>query len=132
MFTLSIPPALVIGVLISTVLPLLVGLVTKRVTHAGKKAILLAVLSAANGLLTELAASIAAGTAYDIGVGGLTALTGFLVAVGLHYGIYKPTGLSETLQDIGGGDTPIYEQTKATTQVNHFEGVSAPELDRDR
>ena len=97
----NLPPALIIGLLVSTVLPLLVGLVTTRVTKPGTKAILLATLAAAAGLLTELAASIAADVAYDLGSGLVLAITSFLIAVGLHFGIYKPTGASAALQRVG-------------------------------
>lgn len=112
MFAFTLPPALVIGLLVSTVLPLLVGLVTKRVTNSGVKAVLLALLAAVTGGLSELGAAIAAGTTYDVGLGLITALTGFLVAVGLHYGLYKPTGISNALQGVGSSDTPIYDQTE--------------------
>lgn len=97
----TLPPQLLIGLLVSTVLPLLVGLVTKTVTDPGIKAILLAVLAAATGLLSELGAAWASGSVYDLGTGLLAALGAFLVAVGLHYGIYKPTGASAALQRIG-------------------------------
>jgi hypothetical protein len=95
----SLPPALIIGFVVSTILPLLVGLVTTRVTSAGVKAVLLAALAAVTGLLTELLASINAGVAYDIGNGLVLALTGFLVAVGFHFGLWKPTTLTEKVQN---------------------------------
>lgn len=101
----TLPPQLLIGLLVSTVLPLLVGLVTKTVTHAGVKAILLAALAAATGILSELGATWASGGTYDLGTGLLTALGAFLVAVGLHYGLYKPTGASAALQRVGTSST---------------------------
>lgn len=99
----NMPPALVIGLLVSTVLPLLVGLVTKTVTHGGVKAVILAGLAALTGLLTELLASIQAGTTYDLGTGLALALGAFLVAVGMHFGIWKATGVSSRLQEVGDG-----------------------------
>jgi len=96
-FTLA--PALVIGLLINAVLPVLVGLVTTRVTNGGIKATALAGLSLVTGLLTELGMAISAGETYDIGTGLFTGLTGFVIAVGLHYGLYKPTGLTDKAQD---------------------------------
>ncbi|MFB4350436.1 hypothetical protein [Microbacterium sp. CR_7] len=98
-FTLD--PVLVIQLVLSTVLPLLVGLVTKTITRPGVKATLLAILSLATSLLTELGAAITAGTTYDIGQGLILALPTFLIAVGLHYGLWKPIGASERLQEIG-------------------------------
>ena len=100
MIVFNIPPALIIGMLVSTVLPILVGLVTTRVTHSGKKAILLAVLAAVTGLLTELLASVQAGTTYDMGAGLVLAITAFLVAVAMHYGLWKPTTVSSKAQDV--------------------------------
>lgn len=106
MFELTLPPGLIVSLLVGVILPLIVGLVTTRVTNSSTRALLLAVLSAAAGLLTELGESIAAGTAYDIGVGGLAALTTFLTAVGLHFGLYKPTGTAAALQSVGGKRLP--------------------------
>lgn len=102
--TFDLPPALIIGLLVSTILPLLVGLVTRTVTHGGVKAVLLAALAAVTGLLTELLASVQAGTSYDLGSGLVLALTSFLIAVGLHYGIWKPTGTAHKLQSVGDPD----------------------------
>jgi hypothetical protein len=96
----ELPPALLLGLLVSTILPIVVGLVTTRVTHSGVKAVLLAVLSAVTGLLTELLASVNAGQPYDLGTGLVLAITAFLVAVALHYGLWKPTTVSAKVQDM--------------------------------
>lgn len=93
----------VLGFILSTVLPLLVGLVTTRATHAGAKAVLLLALASANGLLTELASSHAQGQAYDLWAGLLAALTSFVIGVALHYGVWKPIGASGAAQDVGSG-----------------------------
>lgn len=98
-FTLD--PSLIISLLVGTVLPLLVGLVTTRTTNGGTKAILLAGISLVSALLTELGVAISNGTTYDVGTGLLLALPTFLVAVGLHYGLWKPTGASEAVQGVG-------------------------------
>lgn len=94
----NLPPAIVIGLLVSTVLPLLVGLVTKVVTDSRWKAIILAALAAITGLLTELLASINAGTAYNLGTGLVVALIAFLIAVGMHFGLWKPVGAADAAQ----------------------------------
>lgn len=101
MIGFTLDAALVIQLVVSTVLPLLVGLVTKTVTRPGAKAVLLAALSLLTSLLVELGASITAGATYDIGQGLLLALPTFLIAVGLHYGLWKPVGAAEKLQEIG-------------------------------
>lgn len=102
-FTLPLP--LLIGLLVSTILPLLVGLVTKVVTNPGVRATLLALFSALTGLLTELGAAASSGRTYDIGTGLLLALSAFLVATGLHFGIYKPTGAAAAAQRVGTRDS---------------------------
>lgn len=105
MFEFTLPLPLVLGVLSGTVLPLLVGLVTTRVTHSGVKAVLLAALSAVAGLLSELVNAVNSGTTYDIGAGLIVALSAFLVGVGIHTGLYKPTEVSKTLQEVGTKDS---------------------------
>lgn len=96
----NLTPALVIGALVSTVLPIVVGLVTTKVTNSGLKAVLLAGLAAITGLLTELLNSINAGVPYDLGLGLVLALTAFIIAVALHYGLWKPTTVSAKAQDV--------------------------------
>lgn len=99
--TFDLPPALIIGLLVSTVLPLAVGLVTKVTTNGGIKAVLLAILAAATGLLTELGAAVTAGVPYDLGTGLVVALIAFLTAVGMHFGLWKPVGAAQKAQEVG-------------------------------
>lgn len=101
MITFNADWPLIIGLLVSTILPLFVGLVTTRVTHPGAKAALLAGLAALTGILSELGSALTTGTPYDLGTGLVTALGAFLIAVGLHYGLYKPTGASAAVQSVG-------------------------------
>ena len=101
MLTFSLPWPILIGFLVATVLPLLVGLVTTRVTSPGVRAVLLAALSAATGLLSELGSALTHGTTYDMGQGLLVALAAFLVAVGMHFGLWKPTGAATAAQSVG-------------------------------
>ncbi|GMA31618.1 hypothetical protein [Litorihabitans aurantiacus] len=101
MLTFSIDPALVIALLVSTVLPVLVGLVTTRVTSGGRKATLLAGLALVTSLLTELGSAIAADQPYDVGLGLLLALPVFVVSVAMHYGLWKPVGASTAVQRVG-------------------------------
>jgi len=96
----TIDPALVVGLLVSTVLPLLVGLVTTRVTDGGIKAVLLAGLALVTSLLTELGVAISNGVTYDLGQGLLLAIPTFLIAVGMHYGLWKPVGASQKAQSV--------------------------------
>ena len=86
-----------LGLAISVVLPVLVGLVTTRVTHAGTKAVLLLALTALNGFLVELAGPHPDG--YDIGTAVVLTLVSFGTAVLSHFGLWKPTGVSSKAQD---------------------------------
>lgn len=86
-----------IGLLISIVLPVLVGLVTTRVMHAGVKAVLLLALSTANGFLVEYAGPHDAG--YSVQTAAVLALVSFAVGVLAHFGLLKPTGISGKAQD---------------------------------
>lgn len=102
-FTLD--PATVVQLLIAFILPVLVGLVTTRVTSPAVKAWLLAGLSLITSLLVELGRSIASGTTYDLGVALLAALPAFVVSVASYYGLLKPTGITAAVQDVGVKDT---------------------------
>lgn len=93
--------AQLLSLLSAIVLPLVVGIVTTRVTSPGTKAVLLALLSLAINLLAELAAAVTNGTQYDLGAALLTGLGTFLIAVGMHYGFWRPTGTTEVVQKVG-------------------------------
>jgi len=102
----SLPPSLIIALVLTAVLPLLVGLVSNSKWSSRAKAILHAVLSAVTGLLTELGDALASGTPYDLGVGLITAVGVFLAGVALYKGIYAAKGssgnsIASHLQDVG-------------------------------
>jgi hypothetical protein len=86
-----------LGLLVSVVLPVLVGLVTTRVTNAGIKAVLLLALSTATGLVTEYAGPHDAG--YSVGTAAVLALVSFGTGVLSHFGFWKPVGVSARAQD---------------------------------
>jgi len=92
---------ILLTMLVATVLPLLVGLVTKVVTSPGKKAVLLALLSAVTGLGSEVLNALTTGTSFNLFLGLILFITSFLIAVGLHYGFWKPTGTSAAAQRVG-------------------------------
>lgn len=101
MIVFDVPFWLVLQLVGATVLPLLVGLVTNRVVSAGLKAVLLAFLAVATSLATELADALQSGATYNLGTALLAALASFLIAVGIHYGFWKPTGVAGKAQDFG-------------------------------
>lgn len=98
-FTLD--PLTVVQFVIAFILPILVGLVTTRVSGSAMKAWLLAGLSLATSLLVELARGITSGETYDLGVALFAALPAFVVSVSSHYGLWKPAGVSEKAQSVG-------------------------------
>lgn len=94
--TVDLDRAYWLGLLVSVVLPVLVGLVTTRVTHAGVKAVLLLALSTINGFVVEYAAP---GPGYDVGTAAVLALVAFGTGVLAHFGLWKPAGISRAAQD---------------------------------
>ncbi|MEU7416675.1 hypothetical protein [Streptomyces antibioticus] len=95
--TVTLDNAYWLGLLVSVVLPVLVGLVTTRVTHAGVKAVLLLALSTVNGFLVEYAGP--HGDDYSVQTAAILALVSFAVSVLTHFGLLKPTGISGKAQD---------------------------------
>ena len=94
--TVDLDRAYWLGLLISVVLPVLVGLVTTRVTHAGTKAVLLLALTATNGFFVELASP---APGWDASTAIVLAVVSFATAVLSHFGLWKPTGISGRAQD---------------------------------
>jgi hypothetical protein len=94
--TVNLDKAYWLGLLVSVVLPVLVGLVTTRVTNAGAKAVLLLALSVTNGFVVEYAAP---GPGYDVGTAAVLALVAFGTGVLSHFGFWKPVGVAAKAQD---------------------------------
>lgn len=88
-----------IGLVVTVLLPLIVGIVT-RSTFQHKGLVLLA-LAAITGLAVELLETITAGSDYDIGRGIFNAGLSFGIAVLVHYGFFKPEGITARVQDLG-------------------------------
>lgn len=94
--TVNLDKAYWLGLLVSVVLPVLVGLVTTRVTSAGAKAVLLLALSTANGFVVEY---LAPGPGYSVGTAAVLALVAFGLGVLSHFGLWKPVGVSAKAQN---------------------------------
>lgn len=101
MFEFHLSLISVLTLIVATILPILVGLVTTRETSPGRRAVYLAALSVLIGFGQEIIAAIQAGSVYDLGGGLLTAIGTFLVAVALHFGLWKPTGVSAAVIAVG-------------------------------
>jgi hypothetical protein len=96
----SLDKAYWIGLVVSIGLPVLVGLVTKHVTHPGVKAVLLLALSTLTGFLTEFANP---GPGWDFSTAAILAFVSFAIGVLSHFGLWKPTGVSDRAQSALGG-----------------------------
>lgn len=98
-----------LGLLTSVVLPVLVGLVTSRVTNSGVRAVLLLALSALNGFLVAFAAPHPDG--YSVGTAAILTLVSFGTGVLTHFGLWKPTGVSLKAQSLGAKKTSATPQS---------------------
>ena len=101
MIEFTIPPQAAIQLAVAVLLPLLVGLITNKMTASGLKAGLLALLAVVSSGLTELGAALLAGQPFDLGMWALTAVGSLATAIAMHYGIWKPSGASERLLNLG-------------------------------
>jgi len=98
-FAFTLPLPLILQLLIAAVLPLLVGLVTNRVTAAAKKAVLLLVLSIIAAGLNDLLTSVKADQPFDLGLWLVAAIGTFLASGAFHLILWKPTGVAAAAQD---------------------------------
>lgn len=96
-FDVNVP--LVLNVLIATVFPLLVGVVTKATSSGRLKAILLATISLASGIASQLLAALTAGATFDLFAALITGLAAWLIAIGIYEGFWKPTGAAAVVNE---------------------------------
>lgn len=100
MFAFTLDPAQVVQLVLTVILPIIVGLITTRTTSSSVKAWLLAGVSLATSVLTELAHAIATTAVFDLGVALLAAIPTFAIAVATYYGLWKPTGIAVKAQEV--------------------------------
>lgn len=96
---LDVPQLL--NLLLAVVFPVLVGLVTTKVTSSTLKAVLLATISLASGVISALLAAVLSGAPFDLVAALLTGLAAWIIAIATHLGFWKPSGVTETVQAIG-------------------------------
>src|SRR5690606_27437970 len=84
----------VLTLTVGTVLPILVGLVTKASWGGGWRAVILAALSALGGVGSSALDAANAGVYWDWKMAAITAFNTWLIAVASHFGLWKPTGVS--------------------------------------
>jgi hypothetical protein len=94
---------MVLTLLVSIVFPLLVGVVTKKTASGRFKAVLLASISLASGLASQLLAAVTAGTTFDLFTALVTGVGAWLIAIGTYEGFWKPTGIGDAAQSVGVG-----------------------------
>lgn len=90
----------VLNVVVGTVLPILVGLVTRVTTRESVKAWLLAGLTVAGAFITTYVND---PSAFDFFQAVLTAIVSFMTSVAFYYGLWKPTGVAARAQAVGSG-----------------------------
>lgn len=78
-------------------MPVLVGLVTTRVTSSAWKAWLLLILSA----VAQFVANLAQPGPFSWKEAAWSAVISFLMSVAVHFGLWKPTGVADAAADIG-------------------------------
>ncbi len=85
----------IVSILLGFVLPLFVGIVTKKVESRQLKGVLLLTASALSGLLSS---SLTTGgvLSKDAIIAGITT---YGIALASYYGVWKPTGTAEHLQE---------------------------------
>jgi hypothetical protein len=86
---------------VTVFLPILVGLVTTRLTSPGMRAVLLLLLATIKTIVEAVIAANMAGAepAWQLIV--FNAVVNFGVAVAVHFGLWKPTGASDRAVDSG-------------------------------
>lgn len=82
---------------VTVLLPLVVGLVNAKEADPARKALWLAGLSILTGLGTELLDAVNAGDPYNLGTALVSGVFSFLLAVGTYYGFWRPTRIADTV-----------------------------------
>lgn len=84
-----------LSMIAGTFLPILVGIVTKKLAAGGLKSIVLAALSGATGVINGAINADGAFSSESL----QAAFLAWVVAVASYYGFWKPTGGAEKVQD---------------------------------
>lgn len=92
---------------VATLLPLVVALVTTKMTPSSRKAVLLLALSALTSLLTQLVDALTTGAVFDLFAALVMAFVTFIVAVAMHFGVWRSetangNSVESVLADVGG------------------------------
>lgn len=88
----------ILTLLVSIILPILVGLITTKVTSSGLKAVLLAAAALITSVFTSWISALQNHQPFDLYQALLTFGGVFLIAVASHFGFWKPTGVAGKAQ----------------------------------
>lgn len=91
----------VLTLIVGTVMPIMVALVTTRVTSGAIKAWLLAAFTLVSTILQAILLSAQSGIPFELGAVFISAITQFIISVAIYYGLWKPTGIAGSVQDVG-------------------------------
>lgn len=91
-----------LNIAVSLILPLVVGLLTKASWNGNLKAVLLLAVSAISALGTDL---ITAGTLEGWKLLLEQTAINWLVAVAMHFHVWRPTGVAASVAEIGVADS---------------------------
>ena len=86
-----------LGFLVQIALPLVIGVVSTKVTPENLKWTITAGITAVISLITSLLTAHDAHTSFDLFQAIITAVAGFLISVGTHFGVWTPTGIADKL-----------------------------------
>jgi len=95
-----------LSLVITVLLPIVVALITKRSQPAAVKAVLLLLFSAISTFLQAWVASLQAGESFVWTVVAYNVVVNFVLAIAIHFGLWKPTGATDTAQDSLVADRP--------------------------
>lgn len=99
----------ILSMLVGTLLPLIVGAVTRLTLNAGAKALLLLALSAITAVLSQWLTALNNAQAFHWQAAVLSAFTTFAVGVGTHYQLWKPSGIAYKVGVNGVVPTPSHQ-----------------------
>lgn len=91
----------VLTLVVGTVMPILVALVTNRVVAPAVKAWLLAGLTLVSTVLQAMLLAAQSGIPFELGAILIAAVQQFIISVAIYYGLWKPTGIAGAVQDVG-------------------------------
>jgi hypothetical protein len=90
----TITLAQLISLVVGTLLPILVAVITDRVAQGAVKAIVLLGLAALTSFLSSWLVALNGGLPFDFAQAAFGVLITFIVAVAVHFGFWKPVNLT--------------------------------------